>query len=413
MKRAHRVLLVLLVVFALAGMALSFALIQEFYGVASGAVKSVCTSSHTGVNSCRTVAESAYSALRGIPIIGEIPVAAAGFAFYGFMAALFLRSLFSGDVIRLRGSFALGAVLSLTAVAGNLVLLYLSVAVIRAVCPLCSYTYIANAILLMLSLAGWFSARERGGDGIAATAIASVRTGLVPYAVTALVLLTAGIASAQLSKRAFDARLSESATDEQVRALISLYRSTAPVAIDLDGSPRLGPANATVRIVIYMDFTCDHCRDAGNTLSDLRERWPDKITIIYKNYPLDGPCTKLDRGHDDNSAGACIAAVASLCSWRLGKYPDVYRALYDNSERGVKHTQTSVREIARRCGLAQATFESCIQSKETADIVARDVAEGDRLGIDGTPRVYINGRLVPNDHLGAPVLSGLMNYLTN
>jgi protein-disulfide isomerase len=48
--------------------------------------------------------------------------------------------------------------------------------------------------------------------------------------------------------------------------------------------------------------------------------------------------------------------------------------------------------LARTAGLDMQRFEADLDSAETKKTVARDMEDGDRAGVEGTPSVFINGR---------------------
>lgn len=73
------------------GLILSFLLIQKYYGDPSSVGETLCNAlSETG--SCDKVSESAYSAIRNVPGLGDLPIALFGFVFYGFVGFLFVLS---------------------------------------------------------------------------------------------------------------------------------------------------------------------------------------------------------------------------------------------------------------------------------------------------------------------------------
>jgi protein-disulfide isomerase len=55
-------------------------------------------------------------------------------------------------------------------------------------------------------------------------------------------------------------------------------------------------------------------------------------------------------------------------------------------------SRTSIIGLARGAGLDMKRFEADLDSAETKKTIARDVEDGDRAGVEGTPSVFINGR---------------------
>lgn len=73
------------------GLIFSFLLIQKYYGDPTSVGETLCNVlSESG--SCDKVSESAYSAIRNVPGLGDLPIALFGFVFYGFVGFLFVFS---------------------------------------------------------------------------------------------------------------------------------------------------------------------------------------------------------------------------------------------------------------------------------------------------------------------------------
>lgn len=80
---------------------------------------------------------------------------------------------------------------------------------------------------------------------------------------------------------------------------------------------------------------------------------------------------------------------------------------------GALFTREAVRDLVRSLGLSMPAYDSCTASAETRERIAHDIAEGDRLGITGTPRLYVNGREIPNEYITTPLLLKLVDHILN
>jgi protein-disulfide isomerase len=148
-------------------------------------------------------------------------------------------------------------------------------------------------------------------------------------------------------------------------------------AIDLRDAPRLGPDGAPVRIVVYSDFQCGFCKRAASELARLRVRYPARLQVVYKHFPL---------AMHPAARGAALAAEAAR---RQGKFWEMHDLLFANAaELGAQ----KYAELAARVGLDLARFESDLASPEVAARIDADIAEGDAIGVDGTPFFVINRR---------------------
>ncbi len=149
-------------------------------------------------------------------------------------------------------------------------------------------------------------------------------------------------------------------------------------SIPTDNSPTKGPADAPVTIVEWADYECPFCGRAAPVLDKLFKKFPGKIRLVFKNYPLSI--------HQYSESAARAAVAAGL----QGKFWQMHDILFKNQEKGLD--KLSIEKMAKDIGLDMKKFKADWQSEKVADIVARDRKEGDKLGLDGTPLIYINGR---------------------
>lgn len=161
-----------------------------------------------------------------------------------------------------------------------------------------------------------------------------------------------------------------------------LVRLQAPpivrVAVSSEGAPVRGAAQAPVTLVEFSDFHCPFCSRAQATLKQVLERYPDKVKLVYRDFPL-------DRLHPQ----ARPAAEAARCAHDQGKFWEYHDLLYANTPRGASE---DLRRYAQQVGLDVAKFEQCVSSGVHKAAVQRDIDEGGRLGVTGTPAFFINGR---------------------
>jgi predicted DsbA family dithiol-disulfide isomerase len=148
-------------------------------------------------------------------------------------------------------------------------------------------------------------------------------------------------------------------------------------AIDIGSAPRRGAAQAPVTIIEFSDFQCPFCKRAQPTLQQVAAKYGDKVAFAYKDFPL-----------DDIHSDAHAAAEAAHCAGDQGKYWEFHDALFAISPDLGK---AKLLDIARQTGLNQPAFSACADSRKYKDRVDKDAAEGQRLGVDGTPAFFVNG----------------------
>jgi protein-disulfide isomerase len=154
-----------------------------------------------------------------------------------------------------------------------------------------------------------------------------------------------------------------------------MLEDAVPVATD--GSPVEGPQNAAVTLVEFSDFQCPFCYLAAAQLSAVVKAFPTQVKLVFRQYPL------------DSHSQAALAAAAAIAAHRQGKFWPLHDAMFAHRQELSRATITA---LAAKTGMDMKRFEADWSSKETAATVARDVQDGDRAGVDGTPTVFVNGQ---------------------
>ena len=208
--------------------------------------------------------------------------------------------------------------------------------------------------------------------------------------------LTVRVASLEVrsQKLADDERvpkLAERVAALEERDIATVARSPTPAAgmprtaagralpVSLEGAPVRGPADAPVTIVEFSDFQCPFCTRVHPTLLRILEAYPDTVRLVFKHYPLSF--------HRD----APLAHRASLAADRQGRFWEMHDKIFTNSRDLSRRTLI---QHAKDLDLDVAQFTRDLDSKEVIALLDRDMAEGERLGITGTPTFVINGRVM-------------------
>lgn len=146
---------------------------------------------------------------------------------------------------------------------------------------------------------------------------------------------------------------------------------------DYDHVKGASEEDALVTIMEFSSFQCPHCARGASTLSDLLEKYPNEVRVVFKHFPL---------GFQEHSEPASRASVAA---GNQDKFWEMYDLLYEN-QRSLGEDGIFVR-LAEEIGLNMDRFTSDFDADATAQIVKDSQAEGRSAGIRGTPGFLING----------------------
>ena len=175
------------------------------------------------------------------------------------------------------------------------------------------------------------------------------------------------------------------------QALVDDLRKAGPTVQVLFEAPRtkidvtandpvIGNPKAPVTIVEFSDFQCPYCRRAAPTLKQIRDKYGDKVRVVWKDFPL----TQI---HPQ----AFKAAEAGRCAAEQGKFWEYHDQMFGNQE----HLQPDdLKKYAAATGMDATKFGECLDSSKYAERVRDGVAAGMRLGVNSTPTLYVNGRRV-------------------
>ena len=151
-----------------------------------------------------------------------------------------------------------------------------------------------------------------------------------------------------------------------------------------------GPANAPVTFVSFKDFECGFCRFVTSQEAELKKKYKDKVRFVYKHYPMNADCN-YRMGTSRMHEGACRAAKASICMQEQKKFWDMHSLLYNNQK---KFSDAELKGYVEQIGGDVAAYESCYASERPQMKIKEDVQLAAKMRIQGTPRIYINNRLV-------------------
>jgi len=150
------------------------------------------------------------------------------------------------------------------------------------------------------------------------------------------------------------------------------------IQVATEGHPAKGPATAPVTIVEFSDFQCPFCSRVEPTLSQIEQKYGDKIRVVFRQFPLNSIHPMAQK-----------AAEASLCANEQGKFWQMHDAMFGDQE---KLQVADLKAKAGKLGLDQAKFDQCLDTGKYVARIEDDTKAGAAAGVSGTPAFFINGR---------------------
>ena len=149
----------------------------------------------------------------------------------------------------------------------------------------------------------------------------------------------------------------------------------------LTGAPAFGPENSPVKIVEFSDFECPYCSRAADVVHQIRTQYGDKVRFVFRQFPL--PMHPNARG----------AAEAALAANAQGKFWEFHDQLFKNQQ---ALNRAQLEEHAKKSGLDMAQFKKSLDDKKFGEQVEADLKLGEKVQVNGTPTMFLNGTRVEN-----------------
>jgi protein-disulfide isomerase len=164
--------------------------------------------------------------------------------------------------------------------------------------------------------------------------------------------------------------------------------------IDVSNRPTRGDTKAKVVAVNYDDFECPFCSRMHQTLfPQLLKEYGDRVTFIYKDYPL----AEIHPWAMHAAVNAnCLAAQNKDAYWDFADYIHA-----NQSEVNAEKTHDGQFAALDRIALSQGQkhnldapkLQACVKAQQD-DLVKASVHEGEALGVEATPTMFVNGEQV-------------------
>lgn len=354
--------IIILLVIGLASSIYLFHLYLLVHSPAGPPINTFCSISK-GLN-CVTVATSAYSSFLGIPI------ALWGLEFFGLAIITVFLSTLGFWRLRRWDSLLFWSTMCSLPICG--LLAWISASRIHSFCLVCMFVY-GTCILLFLVLL--VAGRKHLGSLVVDGPRELIHHLSHPrwslgFAIFSLIGISQffwapGLLNAQAPK---------------IHVPHGPWETMPTVALTI------GPTNAPLKVEEFTDFQCPHCGVAHTMMMEILKRYPGKIQITHRDFPLDMACNpQVPRPFHPQ---ACLAAYYARCAAEQGKYWPYEAFLFHHRH---QLSENNLRLFARSVGIDLEKLKTCLTSQKTRQAVLDDIQLGIEKGIEGTPTFFVNG----------------------
>lgn len=316
---------------------------------------------------CDTVSQSRYA------ILGKLPVPVWGVIGYLFLLLLLVIARKADDGNR--RIWALLFTVTLFYSGYSVVLAVISHLYIHSYCIMCIASYAINFLLLFYA---WLIRRRFDPDSY----LKSLKKDFLCFGnrwhMATTILLPFAIAGGVLW-HSFPAYW-------QYRPIeVSVKLQTGKTA---EGYPWIGSENAELVITEFTDYMCFQCNKIHNYLRRLMNRYPEKIKLIHRHFPMDSEFNPIVKVPFHEGAGKL--ALLAIQAEKVDKFWPVNDELY---ARAIESNVIEISAIAESVGLNSEVLTRSLNNPTNLRKLNHDIIDGLKLGISGTPSFVIDGKI--------------------
>jgi protein-disulfide isomerase len=161
--------------------------------------------------------------------------------------------------------------------------------------------------------------------------------------------------------------------------------SAEPSRLVRPGSPSLGPADAKVTIVEFLDPACETCALFYPEVKRMLSANPGRIRLVTRHVPF----------HPGSEAVVAMLEAAQL----QGKYWETLDALLQAQRRWVQNHRVQADDamavVAAVPGIDMVRLKADLQRPDVRERAAQDYADAQALKVLKTPEYFVNGKPLP------------------
>lgn len=157
--------------------------------------------------------------------------------------------------------------------------------------------------------------------------------------------------------------------------------SGLPTTVRVDSHRLSEPEDSQATFVEFLDFECEACGAVYPYVEALRAEYGDRVTFVMRYFPLPS---------HQNSRNAAVAVEAAA---QQGQLEPMYQRMFETQAQWGEKQESQAplfRTFAEELGLDMVQYDAAVADPATLERVLSDFEDGRRLGIQGTPTIFIN-----------------------
>ena len=164
--------------------------------------------------------------------------------------------------------------------------------------------------------------------------------------------------------------------------------------IDVSGRPVRGAKTSKVLVVNYDDLECPFCSRMHQTMfPELVKEYGDRVTFVYKDYPLaEIHPWAMHAAVDAN----CLAAQNNDAYWDFADYIHANQREISNEKTPPGRLDALDRLTmlqGQKHNLDTVKLQSCIKAQDDSAVKA-SMKQAESIGVEATPTLFVNGEKI-------------------
>jgi len=164
--------------------------------------------------------------------------------------------------------------------------------------------------------------------------------------------------------------------------------------IDVSGRPTRGIKASKVVVVNFDDFECPFCsRMHQNLFPDILKEYGDRVTFVYKDYPLAEIHPWATHAAVDAN---CLASQNSDAYWDFADYIHANQHEVNNEKTSGARLEALDKLTmlqGQKHNVDVVKLQSCIKTQDESAVKA-SMKEAEHVGVEATPTLFINGEKI-------------------